>query len=144
MLIKAVLDRITAQMPQLGTVGSLAGLEDNTAKRSRARLPAAFAYEERRSAGANRAVGAVSQQVDKTVSVALVAENRADPSRAVDVLDGLVEDLDGALIGWSPDDEHSMLEASDGQIVEVADGVVTRIERYRTTTQIHAHAQKQE
>lgn len=136
MIIAAVINRLKQEVSELATVESLATLEDSS--RIRSRLPAAFVYQAGRSASRNTALNAVVQERTLTVEVALVAQSRSKASKAALEIDGLVESVDGALIGWSPAENYSPLTAADGQIVDVNDGVVTRVERYQTTTQIRA------
>lgn len=93
-------------------------------------------------AGENELVNAVSQPVKETWSVLfwVAVAGNALGDQAADATDALRASVQGALLGWSPDDERSPLLYAGGALNRFESGAVLWEERFSTTTYLRANA----
>lgn len=102
-----------------------------------ASYPAAYVYTESRTAGLNQiATQATSQRLEVRVAVELMVRHAGEAASggpAAELLEDVLEQVDAALLGWSPDQDHAPLELVGGRIVAVEPGLVTWRDTWRTS-----------
>lgn len=120
--LKSVRDRLRAQCGSLRQVGVAASLAAALEGRARA-WPCAFVIRAAERAQPASLDGAVDQQVDTRIAVALgVKVATVDQDAAGDELDECRREVINALFGWSPAGAEDALGFAGSQILTLGDG----------------------
>jgi len=101
---------------------------------SRVSAPACYVFRLRNSAGANNLDRGVSQRVTESYAVVVVTGNRRD-ARGADSSDeneALCQQIDAALLNWTPDPNAEPLEYGGGSLVSIANGYMYWQDIYTT------------
>lgn len=122
-LVNSVRDRLAAKCPRLRRVeGAVDAAEDVTA-RARAAYPMGLVLSGGLSCedgGKAATIGDVSQKVFGRVVVALLVENRRSAWDGWQQVAGLQDDVQAALLGWSPDGDAAAEGWAPLRLVEAA------------------------
>lgn len=125
-------DRVTA----LRRVAAVGGLIDAQSGLDRDRLPAAFVHLVSDRAGPNTlATGAVSQQVERTIGVALCigALGEGRTAEVADQFEPLLVAVRGALVGFVPSADQELIKLARGALVRIDKGLAWWVDEYRTS-----------
>ena len=98
------------------------------------RQPAGYVVPLAAAAEANPFVNAVRQRITQEFGIALALGNLRDArgGRAARELETVIADVRDALVGWNPGADHDPTEFLRGDLLEVRDGVVWWLERFRS------------
>lgn len=130
--------RISGQIANLGEVAGASSLAEILKGRLVHR--GVYIYPERKSAEANRLVGTVSQRVSVQFGIVSVVRNVRDSrgADAADVSAVLQDEIEGAMLGWTPHGNFDAIEYAGGRLVSLIGGFYIWLDSYRTATHIRS------
>lgn len=129
----AILARINAQVPGLGSTGIAANLA--AIKKSTLTFPAVFVVPMNRKGGANRYMtGTVAQKRELHYQVVMAVRNisGAQGGKAITDIEQLYELVDAAIFGYYVSEAHDPIVLVDGAMNEIHDGICWWIDEYAT------------
>ena len=138
-MIAAIQDRLQNQVPALRSIEGAIEFAALEKPPLAGKLPAAFVMAaEDRAAPNTMASMVLRQEVTRTVRVVLFARNLRDArgEAAAVQLEGLVENVRNALIGWLPPGARQPLELRTGALIGFSDQTATWAEDYACTFNI--------
>ena len=103
-----------------------------------AKMPAAYVIPLSSSPSDNNLVNAVRQRVEETIGVLILAAKLTDPrgSAAAMAVDGVIDAVRGAMVGWVPATGWEQTLMGDAGLVDFDDGVVAWRETFRSAYQL--------
>jgi hypothetical protein len=141
MKLDEIVDRLKAvAMPPLRLVGKSADMPSAQGQsRGAVQSPSAYVLPIGDNATPNRfATGAHIQEVAETFGILIVVRDLSDAkggaaASSFSAVKGAVRD---ALISWTPNNADMPIDLVDGRMVDVINGEVWWLERYRSTSQL--------
>lgn len=98
--------------------------------------PAVYVFAERETSQPSSAIQRVRQLRQVTIALQLFVRSAASPRTAGDAreqLPGLLDQVDAALLGWTPPGAAEPLEHEETALVGLAAHQIVAVSRYRTT-----------
>lgn len=90
----------------------------------RVSAPGCYVFRLRNRPGRNDLDTGVSQRVAESYAVVVVTDNRRDPrgGDSSDASEALCDQVNTALLGWTPDPDADPMEYGGGQLVSIKEG----------------------
>jgi hypothetical protein len=141
MTLDEIVDRLKATaMPPLRLVGKSADMPSAQGQsRGVVQSPSAYVVPIGDNAAPNRfATGAHIQEVAETFGVLLVVRDLSDAKggAAAASFSTVKAAIRNSLVAWTPNNVDMPIELVDGRMVDVINGEVWWLERYRSTSQL--------
>ncbi len=129
---KNIEDRLKAQVSDFREVAGAADLR--SVLDGRVSAPACYIFRMRNRPGKNTLDNAVSQRVDESYAIVVVSQNLRDTrgGDSSDVNETLCDQVNTALLGWTPDPTAESMEYGGGQLVSMKGGFFYWQDIYRT------------